>query len=223
MRVCRLLVLATLGLSSPMNVLAQEPPPRIGPLVIDVRGTVPRFDQSDLLAQSRGLVRGELPRTGLGVDAGAHFYVFKWKAVTFGLGGEVTLARAHASPAESTGLRSVTERFTSITPQLSLNFGSGNGWSYLSAGIGAAKWKIVPDGAEEMPADRERLRTVNYGGGARWFIKRHVAFNVDVRFHQVDPGTPTLILSADPETPSLALPGSPRTTFMIFGGGISVK
>jgi len=212
MRVCRLLLLATCGLSSPVNALAQEPPPRIGPLVIDVRGTVPRFEQSDQLAASRGLVPGELPRTGLGVDAGAHFYIFKWKAVTFGLGGQVTLARAHASPAESTGLRPVTERFASITPQLSLNFGSGNGWSYLSAGIGGAKWKIVPDGAQDGPADQERLRTVNYGGGARWFIKRHLAFNVDVRFHQVDPGTPTL-----------GLPGSPRTTFMIFGGGISVK
>jgi hypothetical protein len=146
------------------------------------------------------------------MDAGAHFYVFKWKAVTFGLGGQVTLARAHASPAEDTGLRPVTERFASITPQLSLNFGSGNGWSYLSAGIGGAKWKIVPDGAEEGPADQERLRTVNYGGGARWFIKHHLAFNVDVRFHQIDPGTPTLVY-----------PGSPRTTFMIFSGGISVK
>ena len=212
MRVCRLLLLATFGLSSSLNALAQEPPPRIGPFVVDVRGTVPRFDQSDQLAESHGLLPGELPRTGLGVDAGAHFYVFKWKAVTFGLGGQATLARAHASPAESTGLRPVTERFASITPQLSLNFGSGNGWSYLSAGIGAARWKIVPDGAQEEPADQERLRTVNYGGGARWFVKRHLAVNVDVRFHQVDPGTPTL-----------GRPGSPRTTFMIFGGGISVK
>jgi hypothetical protein len=212
MRVCRLLLLATVALSSPTNVFAQEPPPRIGPFVIDVRGTVPRFDQSDQLAQSRGLLPGELPHTGLGLDAGAHFYLFKWKAVTFGLGAQATLARAHSSPAESTGLSPVTERFASITPQLSLNFGTGNGWSYLSAGLGAAKWKIVPDGAVEMPADQERLRTVNYGGGARWFIKRHLALNVDVRFHQVDPGTPTL-----------GFPGSPRTTFMIFGGGISVK
>ena len=212
MRVCRLLLLATLGLSSPMNASAQEPPPRIGPFVIDVRGTVPRFDQNDQLAESRGLLPGELPGTGLGVDAGAHLYVFTWKAVTFGLGGQVTLARAHAAPAESTGLRPVTERFASITPQLSLNFGSGNGWSYLSAGIGPSLWKIVPDGADEGPADQERLRTVNYGGGARWFIKRRLAFTVDVRFHQVDPGTPML-----------GLPGSPRTTFMIFGAGASFK
>ena len=212
MRLCRHLFVATAVLLSPLNVSAQDPPPRIGPFVIDVRGTVPRFDQSDQLAQSRGMVLGELPRTGLGVDAGAHFYVFTWKAVTFGLGGQATLARAHSSPAESTGLRPATERFASITPQLSLNFGTGNGWSYLSAGIGPSMWKIVPDGEEEGPADQERLRTVNYGGGARWFAKRHVAFTVDVRFHQVDPGTP-----------SLGRPGSPRTTFMVFSGGVAFK
>ena len=212
MRVCRLFLLSTIGFLTPLSAFSQDPPPRIGPFVIDVRGTVPRFDQSAQLAASRGLVAGELPGSGLGVDAGAHFYVFTWKAVTFGLGGQVTLARAHASPPESSELRPVTERFASITPQLSLNFGSGNGWSYLSAGIGTATWKIVPDGEQEGPADQERLRTVNYGGGARWFVKRHLAFAVDVRFHQVDPGTPLL-----------GRPGSPRTTFMIFGGGVSLK
>jgi hypothetical protein len=195
-----------------VNALAQDPPPPIGRFVIDVRGTVPRFEQSDQLAQSRGLVLAELPRTGLGVDVGAHVYVFKWKAVTFGLGGQLTLGRAHSSPAENSGLSPVTERFSSITPQLSLNFGSGNGWSYLTGGIGPAMWKIVPDGEAEGPADQERLRTVNYGGGARWFVKRRLAFNVDARFHQVDPGTP-----------SLGRPGSPRTTFMIFGAGASLK
>jgi hypothetical protein len=211
MRLSRLVLLSLLGVFGAVNAFAQGPPP-IGPFVIDVRGTVPRFDQSDLLAESHGLILAELPKTGFGLDAGAHVYVFKWKAVTFGLGGQVTIGRAHASPADGSGLRPVTERFASITPQLSLNFGNGNGWSYLSAGIGPAKWKIVADGEEEGPADQERLQTVNYGGGARWFIKRHLAFNVDVRFHQVDPGTPTL-----------GLPGSPRTTFMVFGGGVSVK
>lgn len=212
MRVCRLLLLSTFFFWTPLNAFSQDPPPRIGPFVIDVRGTVPKFDQSGQLAASRGLVIGELPGTGFGVDAGAHFYVFTWKAVTVGLGGQVTLARAHASPPEGSDLKPVTERFASITPQLSLNFGTGNGWSYLSAGIGPSMWKIVPDGQEEGPADQERLRTVNYGGGARWFVKRHVAFVVDVRFHQIDPGTP-----------ALGRPGSPRTTFMIFSGGVSLK
>jgi hypothetical protein len=196
----------------PASAGAQDPPPPIGPLVIDGRGTVPLFPQEQQLADSRGLSIGELPGAGLGVDAGAHVYVFKWKAVTFGLGAQLTLGRSHASPDESTGLRPVTTRFISFTPQLSLNFGTGNGWSFLSGGIGSARLSIVPDGGVETPADLTSLRTVNYGGGARWFIKRRLAFTLDVRFHQLDPGTP-----------EAGLPGSPRMTFMVFGAGIAVK
>ena len=191
---------------------AQDPPPPIGPFVLDVRGTVPRFKADVQTADSRGLILGELPGAGLGVDAGAHVYVFTWKAMTVGLGAQVTLARSHATPPGGSGLRAVTERFTSLTPQLSLNFGSGNGWSYLSGGIGPCSWTIVPDGAQEAAADQERLRTVNYGGGARWFIKRHVAFTVDVRFHQIDPGTPFA-----------GRAGSPRTTFIVIGAGAAFK
>ena len=194
------------------SAAAQGPPPRIGPFVVDLRGTVPRFKADPQLAASRGLSVSEMPGSGSGIDAGAHVYVFTWKAVTVGFGAQVTLARSHASPLEGSGLRPVTERFTSLTPQLSLNFGNGNGWSYLSGGIGPSAWTIVPDGAQETAADQERLRTVNYGGGARWFIKRHVAFTVDVRFHQIDPGLP-----------AGGRVGSPRTTFVVLGAGMSVK
>ena len=33
-----------------------------------------------------------------------------------------------------------------------------------------------------------RLKTINYGGGARWFAKAHVAFSFDVRFYAINPG-----------------------------------
>ena len=36
--------------------------------------------------------------------------------------------------------RPVTERFTHLAPELSFNFGTGNGWSYLSGGIGRSTW-----------------------------------------------------------------------------------
>lgn len=195
---------------------AQEPPPRIGPFVLDVHGTIPRFPgDSEQLAQSRGLQLNELPGAGLGLHTGAHVYLLKWKAVTFGVGADLTIARAHQKPpqvAEDVFARAVTERFTHIAPQLSFNFGDGDGWSYISGGIGPSTWSVVPDGQLAKDPDVERLQTINYGGGARWFIKRHLAFSFDVRFYAINPATPLP-----------GLPNSPRTTLLIMGAGISVK
>ena len=194
---------------------AQEPPPAIGLFVIDVIGTFPKFPSDQQLAQSRGLGEFELPGTGLGLGAGVHLYLLRWRAITFGLGGEMTVARSHSSELVVAGqpvARAVTERFTSIAPQLSLNFGTGNGWSYISGGIGSSIWSIVPDEGEALPADQERLKTINYGGGARWFLNPHFAFHVDARFYAIDPGTP-----------EFGLPGSPRTTLLVAGAGVSIK
>jgi hypothetical protein len=173
---------------------AQEPPPPIPFLVIDLHGTVPRFPSDDqALADSRGMQLGELPGSGLGVQIGLHVYPLRWRAITFGLGGELTAGRSHQTPLEpapgATALRPSDERFVSAAPQISFNFGTGHGWSYIS----------------------ERLKTVNYGGGARWFMKNHLAFSFDVRFYAINPGTPYLAT------------GSPRTTLTIISAGVSVK
>jgi hypothetical protein len=191
--------------------------PRLGPFVIDFHGTFPTFPNDVLqLALSRHLDLAELPGVGIGVDVGAHVYLLKWRAVTFGVGGELTFGRAHSTPSTAAGqtpvLRPVTERFTSAAPQLSFNFGTGHGWSYLSGGIGRSVWSIHRDGEEPGEADLERLKTINYGGGARWFAKQHLAFSFDIRFYAIDPGTPQFGFS-----------GSPRTTLMIIGAGVSVK
>lgn len=194
---------------------AQDPPPPIPRVVVDLRGSFPKFPRNAELANSRSLDLRELPGTGLGLDAGIHLSVLKWKAVTFGLGGLLTLGRSRSSAfnVENQPIRrGVTERFTSMTPQLSFNFGTGDGWSYISGGIGRSTWSVVPESGLVQPADEEGLRTINYGGGARWFIKRHVAFTFDVRFHDRDPGAP-----------HEGLPGSPRTRLIIIGAGMSVK
>src|SRR5436309_3377470 len=78
--------------------------------------------------------------------------------------------------------------------------------------IGPLTWSIVPEGRTPFPSDSERLRTINYGGGARWFAKKHLAFSFDVRFYAIDPGSPYF-----------GLPGSPRATLLIIGAGVSVK
>ena len=210
-RACAFIVLC-LGAAP---VLAQDAPPPIGRVAVDVRGTIPKFKQELQLAQSRGLDLSELPGSGFGFDLGAHVYVFTWKAMTVGLGGQLTVARSHSSERVVGGQvvrRAVTERLTSIAPQISFNFGTGDGWSYISGGIGPATWSVVPDAGPALSSDEERLQTINYGGGARWFAKPHLAFTFDVRFYAINPGTPVLVL-----------PGSPRTTMLIFGAGVSVK
>ena len=195
---------------------AQEEIPRIGPFVVDLHVTVPKFGDDVQLAASRGLTQIELPGPGFGLDGGVHVYLFKIKGVTVGLGGQATIGRSQAAPEVVAGtlstLYAVTEEFKSIAPQLSLNFGNGHGWSYLSGGIGRSIWSIVPDGSSARPADEERLSTINYGGGARWFIKTHLAFSLDVRLYEIQGSTP-----------QQALPGSPRTLLLIIGAGISLK
>jgi len=191
-----------------------QQPPRIGPFVVDLHGTVPAFPtDSPALAASRDITAADLPGHGLGVDAAAQIYLFKFRVMTVGIGGNLMVGRSRSSPLAGTTGRAVTERFTSIAPQLSLNFGSGYGWSYLSGGIGQATWFLVPEGATATAADEEKIKTINYGGGARWFKKKHIGFSFDIRFYAINPGTPT----------SAHLVGSPRTRLLVVGAGVSVK
>ncbi|HEY6211081.1 MAG TPA: hypothetical protein VIW45_02300 [Vicinamibacterales bacterium] len=205
-----------IALGRPGAALAQEPPPKIGPFVLDLHGTVPQFPQDLFLAESRGLTSiAELPGSGLGIQVGLHVYLVKWRAITFGIGGELTAGRSSQTPPEGSGNAATTERFRSIAPQLSFNFGSGHGWSYISGGIGQSTWFLEPAGQDALAPDEEYLKTINYGGGARWFAKPHLAFSFDVRFYAINPGTQFYA--------QLGLPGSPRTTLLIVGAGVSVK
>jgi hypothetical protein len=205
---------ALLTLSAARPAAAQDPPPKIGPFVVDVHATVPRFPQDQQLAQSRGMTLAELPGSGLGLQIGAHFYPLRWRAITFGVGGEFATGRASQTPQPTQiNLRPATERLTTIAPQLSFNFGTGNGWSYISGGLGRSTWAVVPEGQEGFAADLEVLKTIDYGGGARWFMKSHVGFSFDVRFYALNPGTPFFA----------GVLGSPRTTLVVIGAGVSVK
>jgi hypothetical protein len=136
--------------------------------------------------------------------------------VTLGVGAELAIGRSHAVPDAVAGQTAapgaVTETFTSVSPSASLNFGNGNGWSYLIFGIGQSVWSIVPDAARPLPIDEERRKTLNYGGGARWFIRKHLAFSLDVRLYQIAAGVP-----------QSGLPGPPRTQLLVVGAGISIK
>jgi hypothetical protein len=212
-RVALALVAAALLVACP-PVYAQDPPPPLPRVVVDLQGLVPVFpNDAAQLAESRGLSVTELPGAGLGGRAGAHVYLIKYRGITLGVGGEVLIGRSSSAPAEgSTGLVPVAERLTAAASQVSFNFGSGQGWSYLSGGVGRTRWSVHPSGQAEISADTESLPTVNYGGGARWFIKPHLAFSLDARIFEIQPGRPTQFG-----------PGSPRTRLFVFGAGISLK
>jgi hypothetical protein len=161
----------------------------------------------------------ELPGAGLGAQVGLHIYPLHTRVITIGVGGELMMGRARQTPAAGstvagvTPLRAAEEKITSFAPELSLNFGNGSGWSYLSAGLGQSIWSLSTDDLGDYPPNQDKLKTLNYGGGARWFAKPHLAFSLDVRFYAINPGTPYIAGS----------PGSPRTTLLIIGAGISVK
>jgi hypothetical protein len=210
------LVLALASLSRP--AFAQEPPPPIPWVVVDLHGSIPRFPSDDpLLAASRNMSLVELPGAGLGAQIGLHLYPLHMRLVTVGVGGELAIGRAKQTPlagatvAGVVPLRSAEERITTLSPQLSLNFGNGSGWSYLSVGLGQTTWSLEPSDLGEYPPNSDKLKTLNYGGGARWFIKPHVAFSFDVRFYAISPGF------------AYIFPATPRTTLLIIGAGISVK
>ena len=201
---------------------AQDAPRPIPRIALDLHGIIPVFPNDNAqLASSRTvssepprpLTVGELPGAGLGGRVAVHFYLFKWKAITFGIGGEAFSARSSSTPSDPTlGFVPVTERLTSADGQVSFNFGSAHGWSYLSGGIGRSQWSIIPAGQGAASADAETLPTTNYGGGAHWSIKRHLGFSLDVRLYEIQPGSATIT----------AL-GSPRTRLLVFGAGIFLK
>jgi hypothetical protein len=209
-------------LTLPAAARAQDPVPLpifdepIGPFVVDVRGVWARFKKDGAIATDLGVEASELPGRGLGLVVGGHVYPIRTRSFALGLGGELLL-RAHGShtiaPAAEAGPDgpTVVTKMTALSPQLSLNFGRRAGWSYLSGGIGRASFTTE---LEDTPFEDPEARpmTINYGGGARWFAKKHLAFSFDLRFYAIRPQDETI-----------GRPAFPRKTVMVFSAGISTR
>jgi hypothetical protein len=192
-----------------------QPPEPIARFVVDARGTLARFKEDAAVAAALNVTAKNLPTRGLGLAVGAHWYPLRGRRVTLGLGGEMLLARDSRTAPPASGSSAdgptVSTRFSAITPQLSLNFGKRDGWSYISGGVGLAKL-----GAERadapFAADPDRVRALNYGGGARWFSRPHLAFSFDVRFYTVN---------AQPA--AAPRPAYPRSKMMVISAGVSMR
>jgi hypothetical protein len=219
--------------SATTSALAQGPGAP-GPYVIDVRAGMGALPGSAVLFPP--LPSGTtIPAAGLAVDAGAHIYLIRIGPARIGIGASVVRAAGRTSPAQArtAGTTSSSEsatstlparpdvetRITAIAPQLSFNFGTSDGWSYISAGVGGARARATTSAFATGTGDAaiqidpsvvsESLRAVNFGGGARWFTNRHVAISFDVRFHRVSDAGGEVVI--------------PRTTLTVVTAGLSFR
>jgi hypothetical protein len=209
-----LLLVSTCLLSSPGTGLAQpaEPP---GPFVLDLRGAFSSVGRSEALAAPRGLQVGELPKRVLGLDLGAHVYPVRGR-VTLGVGASLLMIGGSQTPGDpepgavNPPVTPGEFRVRGIVPQVSLNFGSSRGWSYIGGGLGLSQLKAgrTESALEYSPS----LLTINVGGGARWFLSEHVAFTFDARYHR---------LASKPLEAGYI--GNPSIGMFVLSAGLSVK
>jgi len=197
---------------------AAQPSQPIGPYVVDARGALVRFKQDGSVAAGLDVTADNLPTRGLGIAAGAHWYPLRRGRIALGLGGELLLARdtrtkeqTDVTVATPVATPTVTTRFSSMTPHVSLNFGTGEGWSYISGGVGLARLTSERDD-EPFVDSASRVRAMNYGGGARWFTGPRLAFTFDLRFYTINlqPAAGTR-------------PAYPRSRFMVISAGVSLR
>jgi hypothetical protein len=216
MRACRevipIALVIVLAAALPADAQVNEP---IGPYVVDARGTWARFSEDPVIATLLAVEPDSLPTRGLGLVVGAHVYPLRRGRVTLGIGGELLIARdSRTREPEAEGAPegpTVNTRMSSISPQLSLNFGRKNGWSYISGGLG---WGSFTAERDELPlGDPEsRARSLNYGGGARWFTGDHIAFSVDLRFYTINA-----------QETAAGRPAFPRMRVMVISAGVGLR
>ena len=228
--VCLLWLGMCSGTPAAAQITAPGPP---GPYVIDVRGAVSPIPQDAGFFPPRPAATNT-PARGFGIEVGGHVYLKQFGPARLGLGVSALGVRGTASPvAPASGSTAVAAAATApdvdatlvvLAPQLSLNFGSADGWSYVSAGVGRAQVTTGTSvfggggsGAAETPArsvDSGTRSTANVGAGARWLAKEHLGFSFDVRLHVVSAG------AAEGTAEGTA---TPRTMLVVASAGISLR
>ena len=148
-----------------------------GPFVFDFRAAMSGVPVSPDFVPVIGTdptVTATIPSRGWGGSIGVHIYPFGIGPARIGVGADAMYVRGTTPDATTT--------LSTIAPQVSANFGTADGWSYLSVGYGATSVNVDPVGvSESMP-------TFNWGGGARWFLSPHVGVGFDVRIYQISAG-----------------------------------
>jgi hypothetical protein len=101
------------------------------------------------------------------------------------------------------------------TAEISIKFGHKLGSSYLSAGVGRTKVDSRADRVATSPqivVPAAWNQALNFGGGARWFMKPRLGAGFDVRFIKLGSRGATAVL-----------PSARRTQMITFSAGISIQ
>lgn len=171
-RLMRILVLAALMPVAGAAAQTLNPGPP-GPFVFDFRGATSGIPVSEAFVPDP-VATTTIPSRGFGGSIGAHLYPFQIGPARLGVGVDVLFARGTTADATTT--------LGSVDPQVSANFGTEDGWSYLSVGYGVTGVSADPAGLSES------MGSFNWGGGARWFLNPHFGVGFDVRVHQIAAG-----------------------------------
>jgi hypothetical protein len=166
-----------------------------------------------------------LPGRGWGMSGAATVYPFKLGIITFGFGAAISRGGGKGEALEITtgsGSSAVTvmtpvfrTQVVNVIPQLSINFGRKLGWSYLSAGVGTTRVSARSDQTATLPEvalPESWNQALNFGGGARWFMKPRLGASFDVRFVKLGSRSAT-------DT----LPAGKRTQMWSISAGISIQ
>lgn len=205
------------------------------PAAAQTRERLPWFTV-DLHAATVGLPQAEgwvpvvatdtvLPGRNWGLVVGGTVYPARLGLVTFGIGASLTTAKGtgESLPIVTGSGTSATTRITpvvhtgitNLAPQLSMNFGQKLGWSYLSIGLGRSKVTSRVDASDTTLASvvpEAWNSALNFGGGAKWFMKQHLGAGFDVRFVKLASRSPTA-----------TLPSAKRTQMWTISVGISIQ
>jgi hypothetical protein len=218
--VAALLVAGPAAAQTPTPTPTPTPQPVIEPLkvaplplfVFDVRAGFASLGQDTTTATDLNVVAADMPGRAKTIVIGAHMYLFRRGGFKLGVGAEAIRSAASNRRLDSTGSETgpvIQRRLEGASGQLSLNFGKGKGWSYLTVGAGPMKFETYLD---EAKPTRAGTTTLNYGGGARWSFTSHLALNVDIRLYLTRPAEPTF------DAPSRA-----RRRISLLSAGISLK
>lgn len=167
----------------------------------------------------------ELPGRNWGFGGGATIYPLRLGGVSFGFGASLltgkgsgeslTITTGSGSTATTRVTPVVHTGVTHLLPQLSINFGHKLGWSYVSAGLGRSK---VTSRADAVGTTPEQVvpeawnSALNFGGGAKWFMKPHLGASFDARW-----------VKLASRSASGTLPSAKRTQMWNISAGISIQ